>query len=373
MLRCSNQVPTSTMTPATRPGTDPADTDAMTGRIAELSRTMLEDVRLALQDIDSINRTVHILSMNARVEAARAGTAGAGFSVVAQELARLSAQTQDTTRAIGSKTGHTGAQLQGLAQQVSGTVADTRLCDLAHHAMDLVDRNLYERSCDVRWWATDAALVACAGQAGDAAHARHAARRLGQILDSYTVYADLLLVGLDGRVLCNGRPQAWPRTAGADAAAQPWFRDALAQRRGDVFAFQPVHACPYVGGERALVYACGVREGGRVDGRLLGVLGIVFRWDALGVQVLQAMPLTARERSTTRACIVDGAGTVMADADPARIGQVLRFDGLEALLRGPRGAITTQLEGRRVRACHARAPGFETYTTGWHGLLLQAV
>lgn len=356
------------MTPAAV--TPETDVDSMTARMAELSHTMLSDVRKALQEIDDINRTVHILSLNARVEAARAGRAGAGFAVVAQELARLSAATQETTKAIGAQAGRTGGDMQALAGQVSGSVADARFCDLAHHAMDLVDRNLYERSCDVRWWATDAAVVACAGQPGAVELARHASRRLGQILDSYTVYFDLLLVGLDGRVLANGRPQRWPRSVGTDASAQPWFHAALQTQRGDAFGFQAVHACPFVGGERALVYACTVREGGRIDGKVLGVLGIVFRWDALGVQVLQSMPLSAREKQAVRACIIDGTGTVMADTRPERIGEQLRFDGMEALLQAPRGAMSASVDGRRQRICHARAPGFETYTTGWHGLLL---
>ena len=27
--------------------------------------------------------------------------------------------------------------------------------NLALNAIELIDRNLYERTCDVRWWATD--------------------------------------------------------------------------------------------------------------------------------------------------------------------------------------------------------------------------
>lgn len=33
------------------------------------------------------------------------------------------------------------------------------MTDLALNVVDLIDRNLYERSCDVRWWATDSAVV----------------------------------------------------------------------------------------------------------------------------------------------------------------------------------------------------------------------
>ena len=39
-----------------------------------------------------------------------------------------------------------------------------RMVDLALNAVELIDRNLYERTCDVRWWATDSAVVACVAE-----------------------------------------------------------------------------------------------------------------------------------------------------------------------------------------------------------------
>ena len=41
---------------------------------------------------------------------------------------------------------------------LSNQVRGTRLSDLALNNIDLIDRNLYERSCDVRWWATDSSI-----------------------------------------------------------------------------------------------------------------------------------------------------------------------------------------------------------------------
>ena len=35
------------------------------------------------------------------------------------------------------------------------------MVDLALNAIEFIDRNLYERTCDVRWWATDSAVVDC--------------------------------------------------------------------------------------------------------------------------------------------------------------------------------------------------------------------
>lgn len=42
-----------------------------------------------------------------------------------------------------------------------------RMVDLALDAVELIDRNLYERTCDVRWWATDSAVVDCAAAPND--------------------------------------------------------------------------------------------------------------------------------------------------------------------------------------------------------------
>src|SRR6266571_2758733 len=47
-------------------------------------------------------------------------------------------------------------------QQITERSRGERMVDLALNAIELIDRNLYERTCDVRWWATDSAVVDCA-------------------------------------------------------------------------------------------------------------------------------------------------------------------------------------------------------------------
>ena len=56
-----------------------------------------------------------------------------------------------------------------------------RMMDLSLNAIELIDRNLYERTCDVRWWATDSAVVDCAASPAPAA-VTYASERLGVIL-----------------------------------------------------------------------------------------------------------------------------------------------------------------------------------------------
>ncbi|MDA8255264.1 MAG: methyl-accepting chemotaxis protein [Betaproteobacteria bacterium] len=335
-----------------------------------LSQGMLKEVVEALDKIKRVNRTIHILSMNARVEAARAGEAGRGFAVVAEHLSGLAASTEQTAQNIEDTSKSITGELNVVAERLSKDVTDNRMCDLALNAIDLIDRNLYERSCDVRWWATDSALVEAAKDPSPD-NLRYVSQRLGQILDSYTVYFDLVLANLDGRVIANGRPQQWPQARGANAAGSEWFKRALATRSGTQFGFESVHSSALVSGQNALVYSCVVRERGAVHGKPLGVLGIVFNWDALGQETLKRIPLSSREASVTRAVLADDSGRVLADSDPRRIGESIAFDGRDVLFSKARGATTARIGGSMWRIAHASSPGFETYATGWHSLLLR--
>ena len=77
--------------------------------IAGKCRTLLSDT----DPILDILRMLRMLAINARIEAARAGIAGAGFAVVAAEIGRLA----DETGARASRVAETTNELQGLLRQ----------------------------------------------------------------------------------------------------------------------------------------------------------------------------------------------------------------------------------------------------------------
>lgn len=338
--------------------------------IASLSESLLRGVDTALDEVSKVNLSTQLLSVNARIEAARAGVAGGSFAVVATEMNRLAGEVKALTERLRGDAHETGGRMRQAVEGYVSQVRDARLCELALTNIDLIDRNLYERSCDVRWWATDAAAVDCVRDPSEARR-QHAGRRLGQILDSYTVYSDLVLVDVHGQVLANGRPGQFA-SVGMDVSEADWFHQAMASRDGTAFGVSTVHASTLVNGKRVLVYSCAVREGGDVRGQVLGVLGILFDWDALAVTIARRTPLTADEWTRTRVCIIDGTGRVLADSAQDGSAQ-LDIDAWKALLKQPRSSAVLRIEGRETCVAHAASPGYETYRSGWHSLILQQV
>ncbi|MCW5667593.1 MAG: hypothetical protein KIT35_27475 [Piscinibacter sp.] len=76
--------------------------DRMLDSVRELSQasTVLGEM---VEDVGKLARQTHLLSINAAIEAARAGPQGRGFAVVASEVRRLSAESGATGQAIGER------------------------------------------------------------------------------------------------------------------------------------------------------------------------------------------------------------------------------------------------------------------------------
>src|SRR6202012_6002668 len=120
---------------------------------------------------------------------------------------------------LTSRTGNLMSSIERMSEKSRGE----RMVDLSLNAVELIDRNLYERPCAVRWSPTESAVVDCAASLCPAT-ANYASERLGVILSAYTVYLDLWLCDLDGNVIANGRADKF-RVVGQNGASAKWFRE----------------------------------------------------------------------------------------------------------------------------------------------------
>jgi hypothetical protein len=326
-------------------------------RIAALAHELEQTLRGSIGQIGELNDRTHVLAINARIEAARAGLSGRGFKVVADAFGALNIEIQSVSVKLTEESQKRLDELLSISSELAGTVQGERLTQIAGSVMDVVDRNLYERSCDVRWWATEAAVVEVLD---DPSRADAAVDRLATILKSYTVYYDIVVVDRSGRVVANGQPDRFA-VQGLDVSDQPWFRQAL-ERGADEFGFQSVHRGALAGGSPVLVYSCSVRSRGAVT----GVLGVVFRWEGLGATTLAHAAETLDEAEFV---LVEPDGTVLA-AHGTGSEEPLSWNGSAELLAGEASGFRIVSGGRHLLA-RGLSPGFETYATGWSCLIRQ--
>lgn len=335
----------------------------MLSTIIELSRTIARRAHGGLDDIRGVTRSTKMLALNAQIEAARAGESGRGFAIVAEEVERISERVREITAVLDDGLRDDLTKFEDASLRMLEQSRGRRLADLALNMIDVIDRNLYERSCDVRWWATDSAVVDCAASK-DADKRAFASQRLGVILDSYTVYLDLWIADLHGNVIANGRPAKFD-VQGKNVSHAGWFRKALQTTSGAEFAVDDVSLEPLLNNTAVATYSAAIREGAAANGKPIGVLGIFFDWAAQSQAVVDRVRLSDDERKTTRCLLVDSRHRIIAASDSRGV--------LTETIKLKTGSEKTgYFADPDCVTGFALTPGYETYQgLGWWGVIQQ--
>ncbi len=90
---------------------------AVRDSMSEIGRST-EAISEVIATIQAIAGSTSLLAMNAAIEAAHAGESGRGFSVVAEEMRKLSETTQEESHAIGNRLGDIADRVQGAAGMI---------------------------------------------------------------------------------------------------------------------------------------------------------------------------------------------------------------------------------------------------------------
>lgn len=269
--------------------------------------------------IAEYKESIQLISLNGIVFASKLGRKGAALAPIFDHI---------------TKTGDFAtAQMERLLEEMAQTELAQNLAALemfSKQAIDLVDRNLFERAADVRWWATDhffhEALMSPESAARSAA-----SERLKVINNSYTMYTDLLLIDDRGRIVANSRPELRNEYRDLSLSPLPWFKETMrSHESSSFFTSDVVHSSLENGQVNSLVYAAGVRQGGARVSESLGVLATLFSWETESVNILksclqkdkngQVIPGSVAFYTNARNCII-----ATTDSERFPVGAVMTF------------------------------------------------
>lgn len=258
----------------------------------------------------------------------------------------------------------TGEQLRQVFERAISQLEDSALGAVfdavgfqSELAISIVNRNLYERANDCRWWAQDARLQRALLR-GDA-HA--AAEVLGSIHALYTVYSLLLVFDAQGRVLAVSDPVQAHHVGRPLQGA--WVRGALALRDSSQYVVSAHESCGLYGDNGAspcLVYAAAVPH---PDPSTVPVGGIAIVFD--GQPQFRAMLRAALpSQPGSAALLVTRTGEIVASSDERwTVGQSFPLPLPDLASLSPDQVVTGELalQGRVQAYGLAMSGGYREY------------
>ncbi len=337
--------------------------DAIAGVDAQLVQGLLSHAQAfspplheLMTAVTRTTRTIGRIVWNGKVtshaEDNRGGAAGAGSSRLNTILDQISG-TGARSDALFSRS------IRDLYQTVlAASVGQAELT--SQLLVDMLDRNLYERANDCRWWALTAQLRRGLAE-GDAAAAAAMGAVLAQINRLYTVYARLFVYDRQGRILAATGAQPLPRThVDADTLGHVCALRSELDHHVELFAPSALYD-----GAPTFIYHAAIRHPEQAS--VVGGIGVVF--DA-GPELANMLHSGVAGRRNMQAYFITPERQVLASTDaahPPGATLALKAEQLAALLaasdhngRGS-GSVIMEHDGQYVIAACSRAAGYREF------------
>jgi len=283
---------------------------------------------------------------------------------------------------IGRTSKQTIAVFDDAIAELKALLLAGRRAELAAHASlaaDIMDRNLYERANDCRWWALSLELCermqtlqdADASSAAASEAATRAAEILAHLNSLYTVYRRVALFDRHGRILAVSRDAAsLPEDARIPAEL---VQRTLALRGDQAYAVSSMQPHALADGAPTYLFCAPLRKPGGQDS--LGGIALAFNCaDELATMLKDSLP----PASQALGVYLDSQGQVLASTDPGlAVGESPAF--LAGLLAAQQPAARCDWQGQSYLVGRARSQGYrefkvsDGYREDVHTLLLSPV
>ena len=319
--------------------------------------------------IQNDKRMILYISLNGNILSAKMGERGEQFVPVLKHI-------NQSSNFITSK-------MEDLLKEMA--VAELQLNfqtleNLAKQAIDLVDRNLFERSADIRWWSTDEYFWKALNNPSEEAFQK-ACSRLKVINGSYIMYRNLVLADENGVIRACSDTDLLGELNQLDVSEHIWFQKGSATIDSAQYAVQDVMASPLEKEKDiSLVYCGGVRKDGKRQGPAIGVLGILFDWDTEAKTILSASLPKNRKGEV----ISDSASVYInqdfeiietTDSDHFPVGNILTLpEEVSDLESGEKNSGISTIKDKKYIYGVCRTKGYREYPgLNWRACVLRPI
>ena len=223
-------------------------------------------LRSILDSAQRVNTALRIVVWNGSVEAIRGqDVSHEPLKAVLRQIQQAGAETaQAFSDAIG----------QLITMEVSSYLGTGS--DLARLAGNIMDRNLYERSDDCRWWALTSEMRSILAQpTRNAEDSRRLEDLLVEINALYTVYTRLFVFDTAGCVLAASNLHGDAIDLRGEVLSDNWVKQTLALTQTRQYVVSPFSPTHLYAGFPTYIYAAAIRSPAD-ENEVVGGIGIVF-------------------------------------------------------------------------------------------------
>lgn len=229
--------------------------------------------------------------------------------------------------------GKTGSQTKRVFErsisQLHQTVVSSIMNDvkfLSFLAIDIMDRNLYERANDCRWWALSSAFkdILSAPSISDEDQTS-LTNILSYINDLYTVYTNLFIYDKHGKVLAVSKPSE--KHLVGKTVSNKWLKESLSIRDSQQYVVSDFEKTSLYNDKHTYVYSAAITASNN-SGQVVGGIGIVFDSEPEFAEMLNdTLPIESEDSKdeTSFAVFIDRNKTLISSTS-ARFTVGDKFD-----------------------------------------------
>ncbi|KAF2955928.1 methyl-accepting chemotaxis protein [Marinitoga sp. 38H-ov] len=113
-------------------------------KLASNALESFNDVKEITKNINKIARKTNILSINASIEAAKAKEHGRGFSVVAEEIQKLSSETNESAKKINNKINYLSEEIKNVLEKINYiSILFETVANVTENSLEIIEKNEY--------------------------------------------------------------------------------------------------------------------------------------------------------------------------------------------------------------------------------------